>query len=184
MDAFESLVAMILEREGYWVKSSYKVELTKEEKRYIGRPSSPRWELDLIAYKGSDNELLIVECKSFLDSPGVRFRGFDGSSQSDAARYKLFNEARLRETVFRRLAAQLQDLGACAESPAAHLCLAAGKIATEDDRLKLKEHFAERGWKLFDDDWLREKLLRVSSSGYENQVAAIVAKLLLNDDCG
>ncbi len=45
MDAFEQLVAEILWMEGYWVRTSVKVQLTKEEKRQIGRHSSPRWEL-------------------------------------------------------------------------------------------------------------------------------------------
>ncbi len=179
MNAFESLVAMLLERDGYWVKSSFKVELTKEEKRRIGRPSSPRWELDLVAYKGIGNELLVVECKSYLDSPGVRFRGFDGTDEKHTARYKLFNDSVLRETVLRRLESQLVESGACAQSPNVYLCLAAGKIATDEDRERLKEHFTDNGWRLFDDEWLRERLLSLSQSGYENEVAAIVAKLLL-----
>ena len=32
MDSFESLVATLLGREGFWVRSSFKVELTKAEK--------------------------------------------------------------------------------------------------------------------------------------------------------
>jgi hypothetical protein len=40
VDAFEQLVSEILWMEGYWVQSSVKVELTKEEKREIGRPSA------------------------------------------------------------------------------------------------------------------------------------------------
>jgi hypothetical protein len=56
MDPFESLVAIILERDGYWAKPEFKVELTKEEKRLIGRPSNPRWELDIVTYKGANNE--------------------------------------------------------------------------------------------------------------------------------
>jgi hypothetical protein len=71
MDAFEQVVAGLLFREGYWVTQGYKVELTKEEKRLIGKPCSPRWEIDLLAYKGSTKELLAVECKSYLDSVGV-----------------------------------------------------------------------------------------------------------------
>ena len=51
MDSSENIVAMLLDREGYWVRTTYKVELTKEEKRKIGRPSSPRWERGVIAYK-------------------------------------------------------------------------------------------------------------------------------------
>jgi hypothetical protein len=37
MDAFEQLVSEILWREGYRVRTSVKVELTKEEEREIGR---------------------------------------------------------------------------------------------------------------------------------------------------
>jgi hypothetical protein len=50
MDAFESVIAMLLRREGYWIHPSFKVELTKEEKRQVGKHSTPRWEIDLIAY--------------------------------------------------------------------------------------------------------------------------------------
>ena len=47
MDAFEQLVSEILWMEGLWVRTSVKVEITKAEKRLIGRPSSPRWEIDI-----------------------------------------------------------------------------------------------------------------------------------------
>jgi len=49
LDAFEQLVSEILWMEGYWVRTSVKVELTKEEKHLIGRHSSPRWEIDIVA---------------------------------------------------------------------------------------------------------------------------------------
>jgi hypothetical protein len=101
MDAFEELVAESLWMDGHWVRTSVKVELTKEEKRAIGRPSSPRWELDIVAYNGRDNLLRVVECKSYLDSLGVQAKGFDAESEN-ASRYKLFNDALLREIVFRR----------------------------------------------------------------------------------
>lgn len=179
MDSFESVVATILERDGYWVKSTFKVELTKEEKREIGRPSSPRWELDLVAYKGSTNKLLVVECKSYLDSPGVRCRGVDGSNPNDAKRYKLFNDDTLRRVVFKRLTKQLEESGACDQSPTIVLALAAGKIATEDDRIKLQQYFDTNGWILFDSIWLKDKLKKISKDGYENAVASVVAKLLV-----
>lgn len=40
MDAFEQLVSEILWMSGFWVRTPVKVELTKEEKRLIGRQSS------------------------------------------------------------------------------------------------------------------------------------------------
>ncbi|HOS46726.1 MAG TPA: hypothetical protein PLQ69_09640, partial [Paludibacter sp.] len=96
MDSFESIVRTIFENKGYWVKTSFKVNLTKEEKRIIGRPSSPRWELDIVAFKGGDKEILVIECKSYLDSFGVKADGLrDGK---DKERYKLFNDKILRDT--------------------------------------------------------------------------------------
>jgi hypothetical protein len=79
MDSFEQVVSEILWMEGHWVRTSVKVDLTKDEKIQIGRPSSPRWELDIVAYGGRDNVLQVVECKSYIDSYGVRASGFDGS---------------------------------------------------------------------------------------------------------
>ena len=179
MDSFETLVGSLLTKEGYWVRSCVKVELTATEKQKIGRPSSPRWEIDLVAYKAKSNELLIVECKSFLDSPGVRARGLDGTDPIEAKRYKLFNDSVLRKTVLGRLVKQLVSAGSCSSSPSVTLCLAAGKVAGEPDREKIRKLFDRNGWKFFDDSWLREKLLTVSGSGYENEIASVVAKILL-----
>lgn len=111
MDSFEALISYLLQQEGYWFRKTVKVELTAEEKKKIGRPSSPRWELDLVAYKGSSNELMVIECKSYLDSPGVRARGLAGRDSKEAARYKLFNDSVLRKTVLGRLKKQLVASG-------------------------------------------------------------------------
>jgi len=132
MDAFEQLVSEILWMEGYWVRTSVKVELTREEKRLIGRHSSPRWELDIVAYNGRDNLLRIVECKSYFDSVGVKACCFDGTSPDDAKRrYKLFNEPELRRVVFNRLCLQLAAAGACRDGPEVRLSLACGKVRNE-----------------------------------------------------
>ncbi len=66
MDAFESIIATILECDGWWVHRSFKVELTKAEKRKAGRPSMPRHELDILAYKAKKNELRVIECTKSL----------------------------------------------------------------------------------------------------------------------
>jgi hypothetical protein len=181
MDAFEQVVAEILWREGYWVQTSVKVELTKEEKRKIGIPSSPRWELDVVAYRASDNHLKVVECKSYLDSPGVSLRGFDLKNERAAARFKLFNKPKLRKIVFERLRLQLAETGACRLNPEVQLCLACGRIASDTDRDGLKKLFSRRGWELWDEAWLRDHLKKIADGSYENQVSAVVAKLLLRD---
>lgn len=178
MDSFEQLVSEILWMDGYWVQTSVKVELTKEEKRAIGRPSSPRWELDIVAYSGRENLLRVVECKSLLDSSGVRATAFDGSDPKRANRYKLFNDRVLREVVLNRLGIQLAECGACRPDPRIRLSLACGRVY-ESGRTKLRAHFAANDWDLWDEPWLREKLNRMAQLGYENQVSAVVSKLLL-----
>jgi len=178
MDAFESLVSMLLRHDGYWTIPSFKVNLTKDEKRRIGRHSSPRWELDLVAYKGSTNQILAVECKSFLDSTGVTFR--NGKFEPED-RYKLFNDKVLRFVVFKRLVKQLLESGSCASSPKVTLCLAIGKMANRSDGQSLERHFKIRGWRLFDVEWIRQRLRVASQRGYENDVAFVVSKILLRD---
>lgn len=177
MDAFETIVATILERDGFWVRTTFKVELTKEEKREIGRPSSPRWEIDVVGYRPGDNLLRVVECKSYLDSRGVSLAAFDTSTRY-ASRFKLFNEPTTRNVVVRRLVAQLSESKMIQNDPTIELCLAAGKIvASHADGVR--SHFDANGWLLFDPDWLREQLLNISADGYDNAIAAVTAKLLM-----
>lgn len=179
MDAFESVIAAILQRQGFWTLTSVKVELTKAEKRAIGRHSSPRWELDVVAYRGRENDLRVVECKSFLDSPGVECTAFDGVNSAAASRYKLFCDAKLRQVVLHRLVLQLVSQGFCAPKPQVTLCLAAGKIRGDEDWLR--SHFEKKGWMLWGPELIRAELGKLRDIGYENSVAAVVAKLLLRE---
>jgi len=179
MESFEAVIALLLGREGYWTRGRVKVELTKEEKRRIGRPSNPRWELDLVAYRGATNELLVVECKSYLNSRGVVFSAFDGSSEDLAKRYKLFNDKLLWKTVKDRLVRQLVATGAVAARPRVRLALAAGNIATSRDRDLLKAHFERQGWDLLEEVWIRSRLEQTARSAYEDEVPLIVTKLLM-----
>lgn len=143
MDAFETVVVSILQQQGYWTLASVKVELTKAEKIKIGRPSSPRWELDIVAYRGKGNEFLVIECKSYLDSLGVECGAFDGTNKEAEKRYKLFCEPTLRRIVLRRLERQLVSGGFCASKPKIRLCLAAGNVRKDEEWLKL--HFKKNG---------------------------------------
>jgi hypothetical protein len=179
MDSFENLIALLLRRDGWWTTTSFKVKLTKAEKKHVGKASAPRWEIDLLAYKGSTNEILAVECKSFLDSTGVIFRNgqFDPPS-----RYKLFSDARLRRTVLRRIGLQLVQAGSCAKAPTIQLALATGNLAKRSDRQAMKVEFERKGWRLFDDVWIRDQLRTVASDAYENEVATIVTKILLKQN--
>src|SRR5271156_6630126 len=111
MDHFEGILATLLEAEDYWIRRSFKVNVTKEEKRQIGKPSIPRPEIDLLALHFSRNEVLALEAKSFLDSPGVRLTDLQEEHEVPEGRYKLFTSESYRSVVLSRLRQQLIHLG-------------------------------------------------------------------------
>jgi hypothetical protein len=90
MDHFESIIATLLEDEHYWVRRSFKIDVTREEKRQVGKHSIPRPEIDLLALGFSRNEVIAFEVKSFLDSPGVRLADLQMEHEVQEGRYKLF----------------------------------------------------------------------------------------------
>ena len=177
MNAFESLVATLLRNQGFWVYPSFRVELTREDKLAINRHSNARWEIDLIAYRPAGNLLRAVECKSYLDSIGVTYADLAGGRY--ATRYKLFTEQGLWTVVKARLVSQLEQAGMCNPSPKVELCLATGKVAREEDRPKLCQLAESGGWTLLDDEWLVRSVESLAARGYEEEVATIVAKLLV-----
>ena len=181
MNAFENVVSEILWRDGYWVQNSVKVRLTKADKEMINRPSSPRWELDVVGYSGKQNRVLVVECKSYLDSRGVTYRAVCDNDKKRASRYKLFIDETLRQVVFNRLSCQMIEGGLVPGKHQIQLVLACGHIASENDRQSLHQYFQERNWLLWDKTWLRERLTNLSGAGYENSSVAVVSKLLLRE---
>lgn len=126
----------------------------------------------------------MVKCKSSLDSQSVTLRAFDGSSEKASEGYKLFNDDNLRNVVFNRMRQQFAVSGACPPNAKVKLCLACDRIATNADRKGLRQHFAEKGWELWDEPWLRQRLLRMSDLGYEKQVSGVVDNLLLREKVG
>ena len=177
MDAFEELASDIFWSEGYWVRTGVMVELTREEKIRIGRHSSPRWEIDLVAYSATSNEILALECKSYLDSGGVHAAHFAEGSRY-AKRYKLFHDLTLRETVLERLRVQMSECGLCTLNTRIRLGLVHAHVTSRNAAL-LRDIFEAEDWLLFGPDWIRERLERMSRGSYENNTAGVVAKLLL-----
>ena len=179
VDSFETVLVNILEAQGYWVRPSFKVELTKEDKKKMLLPSCPRWELDTLAYKANTNTLLILECKSYLDSPGVKYASFGPGAEVAKSRYKLFLNPLIREVVFARLVDQLATGGMCAPSPTVTLALAAGHFASDADRNWTRDLFVKNNWLLWDEEWIYQRLIELAASDYQNQVSSVVSKLIL-----
>jgi hypothetical protein len=182
MDAFEVIVADIAARQGYWVRPSVWIELTDTDRAELtqakGTPvRQQRVNLDVVGYNGRDNEVLVIECKSFIDSEGVRYGSFlDGGRH--AYLYKLFTEPTWRNVVLNRLRINLER--SCAPGFRFTLGLACGKIYAGDEPT-LVDHFARHNWCLWTPGWLRQRLIDMGRARYENNVGMITAKLLLRD---
>ena len=59
--------------------------------------------------------------------------------------------------------------------------MGAGRFATEADQEAVSAHFTRNNWMLLGPEWIRERLEAIAGSGYENQVIAVVAKILLRN---
>jgi hypothetical protein len=178
MNAFEQIAAHFFEAQGYWTRVGLKIAVSKEEKRNIGNPSMPRPEVDVVAFKPGINELLIIECKSYLDSAGVRVESFVGDDSVHKDRLKLFNRDGLRELLTSKLLAQLRQEGLLLSSdPSIRFGLVAGKIKAGDEP-QLREIFNTKGWLLITPGDLANGLRKFADRGYEDDVATMIVKIL------
>lgn len=178
MDHFEGIVATLLEAEGYWVRRSFKVNVTKEEKRLIGKHSIPRPEIDLLALNFAKNEVIAFEAKSFFDSPGVNFNELSATHDIPEGRYKLFTSERYRSIVFSRLHLDLIGSGMANTSTEIRLGLAAGNVHQGHTAL-INEFMQEKGWPFWSPEAIKTKVTALAERGYENDASIITAKILM-----
>ncbi|MGC1388874.1 MAG: hypothetical protein WA807_12760 [Steroidobacteraceae bacterium] len=153
-------------------------DITLEEKRQIGKHSMPRPEIDLLALDFAKNEVLVVEAKSFLDSPGVRLDELAEEHDIPDGRYKLFTSTRYRTIVFNRLHLQFCEHGMTDANNKLSLVLAAGNVY-KDQTAAIQELFLTRDFVLWCPSAIKDKGTALAERGYENDPAIITAKILL-----
>lgn len=178
MDHFERIIATLLEAEGYWVRSSFKIDVTQEEKRDIGKHSIPRPEIDLLALNFSNNRVLALEAKSYLDSPGVKLDQLKMQHDVPEGRYKLFTSQRYRSIVLARLLQDLIKCGMANSQTKITLGLAAGKVYRRQSEL-VREFMEGNHWLFWSPEDIKEKVTALAERGYENDPAIITAKILM-----
>jgi len=178
MDHFESLVKTLLEASGYWVCQSFKVGLTPEEKRAIQNPSIPRPEIDLLALDLARNQILVLEVKSYLDSPGVRLSELQKEYEVAEGAYKMFTSTLFREVVLNRLQLDLQERGMANKKTKFQLGLAAGHVYQNNSQ-GVQEHMNANDWLFWSPEEIKERVTALADMGYSNDLAIITAKILL-----
>ncbi|MDP3308311.1 MAG: hypothetical protein Q8S50_08610 [Methylotenera sp.] len=160
------------------MRRSFKVNVTKDEKRLIGKHSIPRPEIDLLALNFSKNEVLAFEAKSYLDSPGVNLKQLKEEHQVPQGRYKLFTSEHYRTVVLSRL---LSDLIACDMANSKTkiiLGLAAGKVYQCRSE-PIREFMLSKNWLFWSPEDIKQKVTALAERGYENDPAIITAKILM-----
>lgn len=179
MNAFENIVMQYLEEKGYWVRQSVKVDISKEDKRALDLSTMPRPEIDLVALNVKENELLLIEVKSLLDSGGVWFEAVSGEDRKFAERYRLFTNSKFRDIVTKRLREEYLEQGIINGKTQINYALAAGKISSSWDESKISDYFSQQGWKLFSPKEIKEKIMELSKKGWEDNLVTMTAKLIL-----
>jgi hypothetical protein len=171
-----------LEEEGYWVRQHVKVhEITKEDKRNLGRYSMPTPEIDIVALNMKENVLLLVEVKSLLDSYGVWYDAISGIDKNEdyTKRYRLFWDSNFRGVITERLRQEYLKRGLINENTKIACALAAGNIRPATDEARIREYFAKEGrdWKLFSPEDIKSKIRKFSEKGWEDNLVVMTAKL-------
>ena len=177
MEYFEQIVAKLIEKEGKWVKQNVKVDITKEEKKIIGKPSIPRPDIDIVAYNFLTNILEIWEVKSYLDSKGVKYKDLKQEYDIIEGNYKILTSRKYREIITNRLKIDWIKVGLIKEEPRIIYGLAVGKINSQDEE-NIKKYFQNKGWllKLPKDIYNGIKLLE--KEAYENDPFIIASKII------
>jgi hypothetical protein len=164
IDQFQATVAKLLETQGYWIRKSFKVNVTREEKGQIGKQSLPKPEIDLLALHFGRNELLVLEAKSYADSPGAKLAQLQEEHDVPAGRFKLFTSQRYREIVLSRLLQDLIAAGMANAETKIRLGLAAGKV-NQGQSEAIRELITSKGWLFWSPDDIKHAVTAQQERG-------------------
>ena len=171
-EAFEEIMAVLLESDGYWLKRNVKIQLPAPTAASLGLKSGA-CELDLVAFNATEpQEVLIVECKSYGRSGGVDWRTFKAPTPpiTRRHRYRLFWNKPLQAGI----TALLQSSGITPAVPHVYCLASAATIQTS--HAKIQAHLHAGGMRFFDRAWVSQKLLALGTSPvYQNCTVSSLA---------
>ena len=151
---------------------------SKEEKKKTGKPSIPRPEIDLVALNQSENHILVLEVKSFFDSPGVRLSELDIEYNKATGKYKLFTNKNYWTIVLSRLKKDFIKQGMADKKTRFTLGLVAGNVY-QNKTEEIRKLFNEKGWFFLGPDEIKDRVLALAKKGYQNSPIFMTAKILM-----
>jgi hypothetical protein len=103
---------------------------------------------------------------------------FTNKNEKGYKRFKVFNDPRYREVISSALIDQVTKTGLARTHPILKYCLVAGKTRSDSDKKKIAALFLDKGWVFHDIDWIRERLKRLATSRYEDDITMMLAKII------
>jgi len=178
MDSFEILVGKLFEVEGYWLTYNYRINLSREDKKRLGKSTMPRPEIDILAYKPSINQLLIIECKSYLDSTGVSINAFRAVKKMKGPKsIRVFSDNVFKTLIVKRLITQMMTDGLLSKVPKVKIGLICGKMKPSE-KGDVEELFRKNDWLLWTPQVVSKKIRALALRGHENHLATYIVKIL------
>ena len=153
-EAFEDIVAVLLEADGYWVKRNVKIQIPSAQVVTLGLRNGA-CELDLVALRLKEpQEVLVVECKSFGRSGGVDWKTFAPPTPpvTRKHRYRLFWDYAFQASI----TGLLNTNGVTPSLP--HVYCLASAATQASSHAQIQAHLHARGMRLFDRAWLMQRL--------------------------
>lgn len=176
MEAFEHIVKVFLESQGYIVTSNVKFSIRRKTKKASYEEYQTHgYEVDIVGAKS--NSLLLGSVKSFLGSGGVSKQGFEGiadaSRKTHFDRYKIFNDIKVRNGI-------LKEAGNRYGYPLDHiqLCLFVGRFSFGEEQT-ITDHLEKRHIKVYNLRMITAGLLEAAKpSTYMNDPVVATIKAL------
>ncbi len=157
IDKFENIVTTLLEEEGFWVRHKFKVSVSLEEKKQIGKQSAPKPEIDMLAFNLRTNEVLALDVKAYLDSPGAKLSLLQEEHEVPTGRFKLFTSERYRNLVLARLLQDLIALGMANAETKVKLGMIAGKV-NQGQSEAIRAHMLAHDWLFWSPEDVKAKV--------------------------
>ncbi|WP_310384775.1 hypothetical protein [Roseateles sp.] len=157
IDKFDNIVTTLLEEEGFWVRHKFKVSVSLEEKKQIGKQSAPKPEIDMLAFNMGTNEVMALDVKAYLDSPGAKLSLLQEEHDVPAGRFKLFTSERYRSLVLARLLQDLIALGMANLETKVRLGMIAGKV-NQGQSEAIRAHMLEHDWLFWSPEDVKAKV--------------------------
>ena len=183
MDSFELIISQLLEEEGYWTVVNYKVPISQQDAEFLGKPSMPTPDIDILAYKPKENIIYLLEVKSYLDSYGVRLKDLSNLKTKNEGHYKLLTWEKYRLVLIKLVKKNLSGKGLInTKNLKIRFGLIAGNIypntLKEEDFKNLFEKAGYKNWWMWGPETIKVKVMNLAIKGYEDNAVTMISKIL------